>query len=40
MLARVIDAVVASVHMSVAVVMPPALITRPFKLLLFVLVDG
>jgi len=37
----IIDAVVASVLMSMGMMMlPPAMISRPFKLLLFVLVDG
>ena len=37
----IIDAVVASVLMSMGMMMlPPAMISLPFKLLLFVLVDG
>jgi flagellar biosynthetic protein FliP len=37
----VIDVVVSSVLMSMGMVMlPPAMISLPFKLLLFVLVDG
>ena len=37
----VIDVVVGSVLMSMGMVMlPPAMISMPFKLLLFVLVDG
>ena len=37
----ILDVVVASVTMSMGMVMlPPALISLPFKLLLFVLVDG
>jgi flagellar biosynthetic protein FliP len=37
----VIDMIVASVHMSMGMMMlPPVIISMPFKLLLFVLVDG
>ena len=37
----VIDLVVASVTLSVGMVqLPPAMISAPFKILLFVLVDG